>query len=369
MRDSPPPVKARTPDTSHVGLHRPFADVYEAAEDSFLFLDALESDLQFLLRRRPSLIIEIGSGSGCIITFLRSLFRLATAASAASKSLEDGILLQAAEADRGRDRDRAPDDPVKALAGAGDAAPPLASPPSACDASAASAGWTPCFLAVDCNLSATKATLETAQRAVESDAKANGEDSPRREAPSGDASDPGDAQSTATEEPPKEKKTAKPRGDIDVTASDLFRCFRTRREPTDARAVSSPSSPSLPPTTASSPSGASVAGATDGLFDVVLFNPPYVPGTPRRPPSPADWAWWGGADGREVIDRFLPHAIAHLSPAGVLYLLLEKQNKIEEVVARMESLGFAAVQVKRRKIHGGEDLSIWRFTRLGSGVE
>ncbi|KAJ3269279.1 hypothetical protein HDV01_001608 [Terramyces sp. JEL0728] len=47
--------------------------VYEPCEDSFLFLDLLEQELPYLHSLNPTSILEIGSGSGVIITFISQL--------------------------------------------------------------------------------------------------------------------------------------------------------------------------------------------------------------------------------------------------------------------------------------------------------
>ncbi|CAH8584728.1 unnamed protein product [Heterobilharzia americana] len=49
-----------------------FADVYPPSEDSYLFLDALESDGAFLSKLSPGVTLEVGSGSGVISAFLCS---------------------------------------------------------------------------------------------------------------------------------------------------------------------------------------------------------------------------------------------------------------------------------------------------------
>lgn len=49
------------------------AKVYEPAEDTFLLCDALWQDRDFIFHINPIIALEIGSGSGCVITYLTQL--------------------------------------------------------------------------------------------------------------------------------------------------------------------------------------------------------------------------------------------------------------------------------------------------------
>ncbi|KAA1468494.1 S-adenosyl-L-methionine-dependent methyltransferase [Dentipellis sp. KUC8613] len=61
-----------TPDTSHL-TKDDFLHVYEPAEDTFLLLDGLEEDAQSLRDLKPRICLEIGSGSGCVSSFIGTI--------------------------------------------------------------------------------------------------------------------------------------------------------------------------------------------------------------------------------------------------------------------------------------------------------
>lgn len=52
-----------------------FEHIYEPSDDTFLLCDAIEQDRELIRSSKPSCVLEIGCGSGCVITFLSMLLR------------------------------------------------------------------------------------------------------------------------------------------------------------------------------------------------------------------------------------------------------------------------------------------------------
>lgn len=103
-------------------------------------------------------------------------------------------------------------------------------------------------------------------------------------------------------------------------------------------------------------------------FDLVLFNPPYVPTDDdelERALLTRDIsaAWAGGADGRFVIDKFLTTLPQFLSADSLAYVILLHGNKPEEVADFAARLGLISEVVMRREA-GIERLYVLRLSKF-----
>ena len=78
-------------------------------------------------------------------------------------------------------------------------------------------------------------------------------------------------------------------------------------------------------------------------FDLIVFNPPYVP-TPEeeRTNGWINFALDGGETGRDTINRFLEELKNHLNPCGRALLLVSSINGLEDIMAKAKAEGLQA---------------------------
>jgi len=71
-------------------------------------------------------------------------------------------------------------------------------------------------------------------------------------------------------------------------------------------------------------------------FDVILFNPPYLPGYEDNLKLNR-WVC-GGENGRDIIDKFLNNLIYHLNKNGLALLIISSYNKPRELIEKYSKL-------------------------------
>lgn len=85
----------------------------------------------------------------------------------------------------------------------------------------------------------------------------------------------------------------------------------------------------------------------DGTFDVVLFNPPYLPQVEAAERD--DWmeeALTGGETGREVIEPFVQSVGRVLVAAGSVYLVVSTLTGVDEIRETSRNAGFTVETVR-----------------------
>jgi len=94
-----------------------------------------------------------------------------------------------------------------------------------------------------------------------------------------------------------------------------------------------------------------IPGSPKTSFDLILFNPPYLPTSEEeKVPGWLNYAFDGGISGRETLDRFLDEVGNYLKPGGKILVLISSITGLEAVAKKMKKLGFEIGVVRRKKV-------------------
>ncbi|MCJ7720116.1 MAG: class I SAM-dependent methyltransferase [Candidatus Hadarchaeum sp.] len=84
-------------------------------------------------------------------------------------------------------------------------------------------------------------------------------------------------------------------------------------------------------------------------FDLVIFNPPYLPVEPEEAIcGPLDRAWEAGPDGRRIIDRLLREMPNHLTPNGRVLFVQSSLANISKTLRVLKTSGFKVNTIHKK---------------------
>lgn len=102
-----------------------------------------------------------------------------------------------------------------------------------------------------------------------------------------------------------------------------------------------------------------------GAFDLVIFNPPYLPTQPEeRLDDWLEYALDGGPTGRLVIERFARDVRRVLAPGGRILLLVSSLTGLAEVRELFARYGLEMTIAAQQKVED-EELYVLRFVSSG----
>lgn len=86
------------------------------------------------------------------------------------------------------------------------------------------------------------------------------------------------------------------------------------------------------------------------VFDLILFNAPYVPTEEEEEKGWADHMWSGGKTGRKLIDPFITHAGQYLKEGGCILLVQSTFSDVEQTLMELKNQGFTAKILAEKKV-------------------
>lgn len=94
------------------------------------------------------------------------------------------------------------------------------------------------------------------------------------------------------------------------------------------------------------------------IFDLIVFNPPYLPKSPYDTDNWLSKAWNGGKRGRKVIDRFLEEFNNYLKHRGILQLVQSNLSNLKLTIKKLEEKGFLVEVTAAKKLPFFEELYV-----------
>jgi release factor glutamine methyltransferase len=94
------------------------------------------------------------------------------------------------------------------------------------------------------------------------------------------------------------------------------------------------------------------------VFDLIVFNAPYLPSEENEAASWIGRSWAGGVNGREVVDCFISKVPPHLKANGRVLLMQSTVTGTEETINRFGEIGLAAFVKVERKLPFFETLTL-----------
>lgn len=93
------------------------------------------------------------------------------------------------------------------------------------------------------------------------------------------------------------------------------------------------------------------SGSPETRFDLILFNPPYLPTSgEEKVQGWLNYAFDGGTSGRETLNRFLDEVRDYLKPGGKILVLISSITGLDAVTEKMKSLEFKVDIAAREKV-------------------
>ena len=93
-------------------------------------------------------------------------------------------------------------------------------------------------------------------------------------------------------------------------------------------------------------------------FDLILFNAPYLPSEEGEDSTWIGRSWAGGANGRVVLDRFIPQVPSYLKPHGRVLLMQSTLTGIEKTINAFAKQKLRAVVIAEQQLPFFETLSL-----------